>query len=162
MISIGGILHLHAPLPLAAYSPGTGYPQEAKLKKHEGALEGRFRPAPSTGIVTTVRRWTVGLSTPWVQISPLTLEGATPTIGPRGEIQPMESFRCSAPERLLLGTKGTIPAHAAARLISDDDDNNDDNDDDNDNDDDDNDDNDDAPLARPRSQQIMRKESGGE
>lgn len=37
---------------------------EAKLKKHEGALEGRFRPARSTSIIAIVRRWTLGLSTP--------------------------------------------------------------------------------------------------
>ncbi|KHE83691.1 hypothetical protein GE21DRAFT_1210404 [Neurospora crassa] len=29
---------------------------EAKLKKHEGALEGRFRPARSTSIIAVVRR----------------------------------------------------------------------------------------------------------
>ena len=91
--------------------------KEAKLRKHEGALKGRFRHAPSTGIVTTVRRWTVGLFTPGLHIYPLTLEGTTPTIGPSGEIKPMESSQHSASERLLLWTKGTIFAHAADRRL---------------------------------------------
>ncbi|KAK3488497.1 hypothetical protein B0T13DRAFT_451561 [Neurospora crassa] len=87
---------------------------EAKLKKHEGALEGRFRPARSTSIITIARRWTLGLSTLLdSHFSPLALDGATATLRPQGGIQPWKSFQCSTPERLLLWTKGTIPAQAA-------------------------------------------------